>query len=318
MKVFVSGAAGFLGKAVVAELAKRGHEVVGLVRTEEKGKLIQSIGGRYVVGDLMVKGPWMDEVQSSYRVVGLSFPVKFNEKLGMDAFIGRNVQHAKAVSNLIKAAKHGEARSIIITYDTLCLGDKPEKWVEEPGEFIPTGYCRPIGNTYDEIKRAGDDAGIPLVNIFPGRVYGPNGWFPHIVERIQKGAWNIAGEGDNHISVIHIDDLAWAYGEAVERLTRDESFALADGKPCTQADFVNYIADVLGVTRPKKTDYHTFAEAEGIMLAESLASSVMVSAAKATKLLDFVPKHADYKSGILAVLKTMGVMPKAEMKEKAA
>lgn len=318
MKVFVSGAAGFLGKAVVAELVRRGHEVVGLARTEEKGKVIQNLGGRYVIGDLTKDGPWKDEVQSSYRVVSLSWPIKTTEKFNLDRMVELNLQHAKGVSNLIKAAKHGEARSIFVTYDTLCFGDKADKWVAGTEAIQPAGFCRPIGNAYDEITRAGEDSGIPLVNVFPGRVYGPEGWFTYLLGRIHEGTWNLAGNGDNFLSLIHIGDLAWAYGEAVERLTHDESFALVDGNPCTQAEFTYFIADMLGVQHPEPITIHEFAQKEGIMLTESLATSARVSGELAAKLLDFEPAFRDYHSGILAVLKSIGIMPKVTLKEKAA
>jgi nucleoside-diphosphate-sugar epimerase len=318
MKVFVSGAAGFLGKAVVAELVKRGHEVVGLVRTEAKGKVIENLGGRYLIGDLTKDGSWKDEVQSSYRVVSLSWPIETTEKFNLDRMIELNLLHAKGVSNLIKAAKHGEAKSIFVTYDTLCFGDNADKWVEGAGTIQPAGFCRPIGNAYDEITRAGEDSGIPLVNVFPGRVYGPEGWFTYMIGRIHEGTWKLAGKGDNFLSLIHIGDLAWAYGEAVERLTHNESFSLVDGNPATQAEFTYFVADMLGVPHPETVSVHEFADKEGIMLTESLATSARVSGDLAAKLLDFVPTYTDYHSGILDVLKSIGIMPKAQFKEKAA
>jgi len=309
MKIFVTGAAGFTGRAVVAELANRGHEVVGLVHKAEDGKLVEKLGGRYIEGDLMKKGSWVDEVQSSYRVISLSWPVKITDRLNIEDMADVNVKHAQGVTNLIRAAKHGEAKSILVTYDTLCMGDVAGKWIEEPGAFNPTGFCRPIGNSFEEIGRAGKDAGIPLVNIFPARVYGNGGWFALMVERIRQGSWRMAGKGDNYLSLIHLEDLAWAYGEAAERLTHEESFALADGNPGTQAELMNYVSELLGVAHPEPMDYHEFADKEGIMLAESLAASAKVSGSKAARLLDFEPRYANFRDGVLAVLKGMGIEP---------
>lgn len=52
MKVFVTGASGFVGSAVVQELLRAGHEVTGLVRSEESAEVLRVIGARPIFGDL--------------------------------------------------------------------------------------------------------------------------------------------------------------------------------------------------------------------------------------------------------------------------
>jgi uncharacterized protein YbjT (DUF2867 family) len=45
MRIFVTGASGFIGSAVVKELINAGHEVTGLVRSEKSGAALSAIGG---------------------------------------------------------------------------------------------------------------------------------------------------------------------------------------------------------------------------------------------------------------------------------
>ena len=53
MKVFVAGATGALGRALVPQLVARGHEVVGMTRTASKQDLVRSLGARPVVVDAL-------------------------------------------------------------------------------------------------------------------------------------------------------------------------------------------------------------------------------------------------------------------------
>ena len=53
MKVFVAGATGVLGRALVPVLVERGHEVVGMTRSASKQDLMRSLGARPVVADAL-------------------------------------------------------------------------------------------------------------------------------------------------------------------------------------------------------------------------------------------------------------------------
>ena len=53
MKVFVAGATGVLGRALVPQLVARGHEVVGMTKSASKQELARSLGARPVVADAL-------------------------------------------------------------------------------------------------------------------------------------------------------------------------------------------------------------------------------------------------------------------------
>ena len=53
MKIFIAGATGVLGRALVPQLVAQGHEVVGMTRSASKQDLVRSLGARPVVADAL-------------------------------------------------------------------------------------------------------------------------------------------------------------------------------------------------------------------------------------------------------------------------
>ncbi|WP_286844233.1 MULTISPECIES: NAD-dependent epimerase/dehydratase family protein [Sphingobacterium] len=53
MKVFITGASGFIGSAVVQEMIDAGHQVSGLARSEKSAEIITNLGAQVIRGDLI-------------------------------------------------------------------------------------------------------------------------------------------------------------------------------------------------------------------------------------------------------------------------
>jgi nucleoside-diphosphate-sugar epimerase len=63
---FVTGAAGFIGTALVKLLGARGHEMFGLTRSIEAGARVCRAGAMPVIGDLLEPGKWQDEAAADW------------------------------------------------------------------------------------------------------------------------------------------------------------------------------------------------------------------------------------------------------------
>jgi nucleoside-diphosphate-sugar epimerase len=310
--MFVTGAASFLGNAVVAELVGRGHSVMGLVSNHETGKTLKEAGANYVVGDLKASDAWCEEIKEADKVISLDTPFASNEPIPkevtpalLDAY-GR--QYMEEVTNLIKAAADGKAKGVIINYSSLCMGDRKGKWVNDTDSLDPVGYCRPVTGYFKSITKTAEDAGIPLIELYTSHVYGNGGCFAQLIEGFKDGTARIIGNGDNYMSVIHVEDAAAYIALAAEKLDRNENICLSDNRPVTQKVFMDHIAGLMDLPSPQSVDFETFARDNGMLIAETMASSTRVPGLKAIELLGYVPKHRSFEEGVAYTLNTMGVL----------
>jgi 2-alkyl-3-oxoalkanoate reductase len=85
MKVFVAGATGALGRALVPQLVARGHEVVGMTRSAAKQDLVRSLGARPVVADALDSEAVAQAVASAepevivHQLTALSGPISIRD-----------------------------------------------------------------------------------------------------------------------------------------------------------------------------------------------------------------------------------------------
>ncbi len=307
MKVFVTGATGFIGSAIVKGLAGRGHEVAGLVRRKPLAAAVEEAGARPVVGNLLDPASWKAELSECELVISASQPVKFGEGLSVAESHRRSYYHGKMVTNLFNAAQGTKVKGIAVTYGVHGFGDMGEKWAAEFTDLSPVGYERSVSGAFWHIDKTSRKTRVPLLNIFTGLVYGPGGWFEMMARGITNGSWRMAGAGGNHMSMIHIDDLVSAYAAVADRMPLGERVCMVDGSPMTQAEVVGLLAEELGHPMPKAMDLDGYAKHAGELMAEAMSCSVRVSGDKMKKSLLPELKYPSFREGLPALMDKMGM-----------
>lgn len=82
MKIFVTGASGWIGSAVVNQLVGSGHEVLGLARSDERAADVKALGAEVVRGDIEDVGSLRAAAESSDGVIHLAYNHDFSDMAG--------------------------------------------------------------------------------------------------------------------------------------------------------------------------------------------------------------------------------------------
>lgn len=212
MRIFLTGATGYIGAAVLDALVRAGHDVTALVRDNEKARHITSRGGRPVIGNLADP--------ESYRAAADAQDGYVHAAFDSTSGKGPAVERA-ALELMIAAAKRprtaGSAapakRFIIYTSGTWVLGRTSEPAAEDaPVNPIALVAWRP---EHEQLVLDAADGGLRTVVIRPGVVYGGgNGMVGDLFKSATNGLVRVVGDGNNHWPLVYDRDLADLYARA--------------------------------------------------------------------------------------------------------
>ena len=304
MRVFVTGATGFVGKAIVMALLQRKHEVVGLVRDVRRGKSLEQPGVTLVAGDMLEPAsyekvvPTVDAVvhAAQYPIQGRFTKQKVNQMEQADILMTRTLAQA--------CLQHD--KKFVYTSSTLTYGDHADRWITEQDEL----HAPPIAEAHEQLVKEllalHRKQNLRVNIIAPGWVYGPGGLFKQsFYDTQQKGQLSIFGAGKSYWSPVHVDDLAMGYALAVESETYGEVYNVADNQPLQQREIVNLFTDALGVKRVGSMPVWLLKIILGGPLVDSLVISFRIKNDKAKQALGWQPRYSSFKDGIPVVVKEL-------------
>ncbi len=321
MKVFLTGATGFIGSAIMRNLISAGHQVTGLVQNKENKEKVNAAGGTPILGDLLVPGPWKEAVQDHDVVISASSPFRITDKLSIDEAKRRGLAHTEMVTNLINAAAHvSKVQAVILTYHVTAFGSHGDSWVSEVMPVEPVGLAIPIAEGYWDIEKAARKAGVPTIEVFPGWAYGQGSWFSeYLVAGLMNDMPVLVGPGQNYKS---LDPYRRPGGriQAYPEQDAGRRAVLFRGFPSRKAKGFSLFGSQAnsGNRSLLPADYTLFAKQYGEVLAQTLDSSVRVSNNKAKLELGFMPKFDNFCHGIPDILEKMGILPEKKELPKAA
>lgn len=211
MKVFVTGASGHVGSAVVPELLRAGHQVVGLARSDTSAAKLTDLGATVQRGDLDDLDGLRKGAAEADAVIHLAFK---HEEMFAGDYAGASAADLAVVQAFIDELS-GTGKALIGTGGTLSYSGLGRTATED--ERVPDDHSR--GTARNLIIDAQQLRGAVVV--LPPTVHSEldtAGFIPLLVKIARtKGISGYPGDGTNRWSAVHTLDAARLYRLAVEQ-----------------------------------------------------------------------------------------------------
>jgi nucleoside-diphosphate-sugar epimerase len=238
MRIFVTGASGYVGSAAVKDMVAAGHKVIGLIRSDEGEAKVRALGAEPLRGELTDHDSLRRGASQADAVAHLAFIhdfSKFEENGRIDAA-------AIAVMGEVLA---GTGKPFVVTSGTALITN---------GQLVTEDAKRPdtegIPRLSEQAARKLLDKNVKAMVVRLPQVNGPhNHGFVTILIQIarEKGYAAYIGDGANRWPACHRDDAARVYRLAIEKGRAGRNYHAVAEEGLAMRDLMGAIAEGLGV-----------------------------------------------------------------------
>ena len=239
MKIFITGASGYIGGSVAAALMAAGHQVSGLARSDETAAALAKLGIAPVRGTL----DDVDVLAGAARDADVTVnAANAGHRAAVEAILG-------GLAGTGKSFLHTGGSSIV---GTRARGELVETVFDEDTPFTPTPQRAPRVEIDKSVRRAAQN-GVRSIIIAPSLIYGlGRGLNPHsiqvpwLIQVARKfGVARHIGPGENRWANVHIDDVTRLYLLAIEKAPAG-AFYFAENGENSMREVCQAISRMLG------------------------------------------------------------------------
>jgi UDP-glucose 4-epimerase len=244
MKILVTGATGFVGKAVCARLAAAGDECVPAVRSPS------GLPKEVVVGNLDASTDWSTALAGCDAVIHLAAQVHVMNNALQSTLARYRVTNTDATLNLARQAAHAGVKRIVFISSIKVNGEGRDAPYRETDAAAPEdAYAISKWEAEQGLWKIAQETGLEVVVLRPPLVYGPGvkANFLRLMQLVQRG-WPLPlGAIHNRRSLLYLGNFVDAIRLCVEHpAAAGQTFLLDDGEPVSTPELIHALACAMG------------------------------------------------------------------------
>lgn len=244
MKVLVSGASGFVGRALCGYLNTHEHVVVPAVRGAS------GLAGEVVVGDICGATDWMAALAGCDAVVHLAARVHVMNDISQNPLALYRATNTEGTLNLARQAAQAGVKRFVFVSTIKVNGEGRDAPYRETDEAAPEdAYAISKWEAEQGLQQIAQETGLDVVILRPPLVYGPGvkANFLRLIQIIKRG-WPLPlGAIRNRRSLLYLGNFVDAIRLCVEHpAAAGQTFLLDDGEPVSTPELIRAVACALG------------------------------------------------------------------------
>jgi nucleoside-diphosphate-sugar epimerase len=307
MRIFVAGATGAVGRALVPALVSAGHSVTGMTHSPEKANAIRRAGAEPVVADGLnaravraaVISARPDVIIDEMTDLATATDLRHFDR----AFAVTNRLRTDGTDHLLAAAREAEVKRFIAQSFCGWTFSREGGPVKTETDALDPDPPQELARTLDALRyleeivtKSIHTEGIVLRY---GSFYGPDtGMFSRaMIDELRHRRVPLIGTGAGWWSFVHVDDAASAAVAAIEHGKPGQIYNIVDDEPAQVSEWLPALAGILGAKPP----YHIPAWIGRLLAGEHMVSMMTqvgaASNAKAKQELGWRPAYPSWRQG---------------------
>jgi 2-alkyl-3-oxoalkanoate reductase len=236
MRIFITGATGVLGRHIAPQLVQSGHQVYGLVRSDNNVAVVRSLGAEPVHVDIFDAAALTQAVEKCDAILHLASKIPTTMNLGKrSAWEETDRIRSEGTHTIVDAALAQQVRTVI--YPSICFAyaDSGAQWIDAThDELVIEDYYATTFDAEREIERFTGAGGNGIV-LRMGLFYGPES--PQSLDQLRfarLGIASVVGRPDAYHPFVVIEDAAQAIVAALEHTATGIYDIVEDETPTTE------------------------------------------------------------------------------------